>query len=301
MAETVHLAIPVDGDAYRFYAEVTAESARRGSSLPVEVHFIDWTKIDRARLERLGRWHGSPIAYSRLFLAELFPDLDWVISCDADVMFRGDVAELWKLRDDSVAILAQRDCPLPPHPYTAEHINWYREKGLDFGDPLAYFCDGLCLCNLKRWREIGAQAKFVELAERYADWPSPDQMIVNYVLQNDKKLLPRQWGCFSGDENADIDWTKAGAVHFVEDVPWNRHKVTHLMSDLVMEWWSVAEGFRLKVEGFKFRVSGFRGCKNWFDYAWRRAAFVLLKHNQWILKLHPKLWLHLRSTRGVRI
>lgn len=294
MAETVHLAIPVDGDAYRFYAEVTAESARRGSSLPVEAHFIDWTKIDRARLERLGRWHGSPIAYSRLFLAELFPDLDWVVSCDADVMFRGDVAELWKLRDDSVAILAPKDCPLPPQPYTAEHINWYREKGLDLRDPLTYFCDGLCLCNLKRWREIGAQARFMELAARYADWPSPDQMIVNYVLQDDKKLLPRQWGCFSGDENADVDWTKAGAVHFVEDAPWNRCKVTHLMSDLVMEWWKIAEGFR-------FQVEGFRGCKNWFDYVWRRAAFVFLKHNQWILKLHPKLWLHLRGTRGVKI
>lgn len=301
MAETIHLAIPVDGDAYRFYAEVTAESARRGSSLPVEVHFIDWTKIDRARLERLGSWHGSAIAYSRLFLPEIFPELDWIISCDADMMFRGDIADLLKLRDDSVAILAGKDCPLPPHPYTEEHINWYKDKGLLLKDPYAYFCDGLCLCNLKKWRELNVSQRAEELALRYKDWPSPDQMILNYLLQDDKKLLPRQWGCFSGDENADVDWSKSGAVHFVEDPPWNRYKVTHLMSDLVMEWWKVAESCKLNVEGCGLKVEGYRGCRNWFDYAWRRAAFGFLKHNQWILKLHPKLWLHLRNTRGVRM
>lgn len=284
MAETIHLAIPVDGESYRFYAEVTAESARRGSSQPVEVHFIDWTKIDRERLERLGSWHGSAIAFSRIFLAELFPDLDWVISCDADMMFRGDIAELWRLRDDSVSILAQKDRPLPPQPYTIAHIEWYRSKKLDFKDPLSYFCDGLCLCNLKRWRKIGAQAKFVELAETYSDWPSPDQMIINYVLQDDKKLLSRQWGFFSGDENADIDWTKAGAAHFVEDTPWTRTKITHLESDLVVEWKKLAN-----------ELGGHYRWQNW-----RRLVFLALKYNQWILKLHPKLWLHLRSTRGIR-
>lgn len=284
MAETIHLAIPVCGDDYKFYARVTAESARRGSSLPIEVHYIDWSMIDRARLERLGSWHGSAIAFSRLFLAELFPDLDWIISCDADMMFRGDIADLWNLRDDSVAILAQKDCPLPPHPYTAEHIDWYVAKGLPFKDPLSYFCDGLCLCNLKRWREIGAQKKFVKLAEAYSDWPSPDQMIINYVLQDDKKLISRQWGCFSGDENADVDWAKSGAVHFVEDSPWNRYKVTHLMSDLVVEWRKLANSI-----GGKYPLGG-----------WRRWVYVALKYNQWILKLHPRLWLHLRSTRGVR-
>lgn len=284
MAETIHLAIPACGDDYKFYAQVTAESARRGSSLPIEVHYIDWSMIDRARLERLGSWHGSAIAFSRLFLAELFPDLDWIISCDADMMFRGDIADLWNLRDDSVAILAQKDCPLPPHPYTAEHIDWYAAKGLSFKDPLSYFCDGLCLCNLKRWREIGAQKKFVKLAEAYSDWPSPDQMIINYVLQDDKKLISRQWGCFSGDENADVDWAKSGAVHFVEDPPWNRYKVTHLMSDLVVEWRKLANSI-----GGKYPLGG-----------WRRWVYVALKYNQWILKLHPRLWLHLRSTRGVR-
>lgn len=291
--DVIHIAIPATGE-YRRWAEVTAASAVFGSSLPVKVHYIDWTVIDRQRLERLGSWHGSAIAFSRLFLAELFPALDWIITCDADVLFRGDIAELWALRDDAVSFIAHKDCPLPPHPYTQSHYDWYKAHKMVIKDWSSYFADGLGLVNLKRWREKGYQAEFERLAKTYNDWPSPDMMILNYVLQNDKKLLPVEWDCFSGDENADVDWSKSGAVHFVEDTPWRRYKITHLASDLVEEWWKIADRI-----GVAAKTKGFRGCRNWFDWAWRRAAFVFLKHNQWILKMHWKLWLHLRSTRGI--
>lgn len=293
MDEVVHIAIPVDGK-YRKYAEVTVASARRGSSLPIEVHYIDWSVINRGRLESLGSWHGSAIAFSRLYLAELFPDLDWIITCDADVLFRGDVAELWKLRDDAVAFIAHKDCPLPPHPYTRSHYDWYKEHGFVIKDWTSYFADGLGLVNLKRWREKGYQDEFERLAKAYDDWPSPDMMILNYVLQDDKKLLPVEWDCFSGDENADVDWSKSGAVHFVEDPPWNRYKITHLASDLVEEWWHVA-----KCNGIKITGRGYHGCRNWLDWVWRRCLFVLLKNNQWMVRWNRRLYLHFRSTRGV--
>lgn len=295
MDDTVHIAIPCDGDDYRFYAEVTALSARRSSSLPVVVHFIDWSVIGRDRLEHFGKWHGSAIAFSRLFLAELFPDLDWVISCDADVMFRGDIAQLWKLRDDSVAIVASQDRPLPGHPYVESHIDWYRDNGLVFKDPHSYFCDGLCLCNLKKWRVLGAQERFIELAERFGDWPSPDQMVINYVFQDDRKLLPRQWGCFSGDENDDITWTEPMAIHFVEDAPWKRSKPTHLVSDVVLQWWELAEALESGSPPRYFHARGYRGCKTMRDYAMRRSLWCLLSSLNPLLKKVPWLWMHFRN------
>lgn len=293
MDEVIHIAIPVDG-RYREYAEVTVASARKGSSLPIKVHYIDWSVMDRARLEALGSWHGSAIAFSRLYLAELFPDLDWIITCDADVLFRGDIAELWALRDDSVSFIAHKDCPLPPHSYTQSHYDWYKAHGFEIKDWSTYFADGLGLVNLKRWREKGYQEEFERLAKAYDDWPSPDMMILNYVLQDDKKLLPVEWDCFSGDENADVDWAKSGAVHFVEDPPWNRYKITHLASDLVEEWWHVAECNGIKITG-----QGYHGCRNWLDWVWRRCLFVLLNNNQWMVRWNRRLYLHFRSTRGV--
>ena len=286
MNEAIHIAIPAVGAAYAFYARVTAESARRGSSLPVEIHYLDWSSFDQTLVERFGNWHGSAITWSRLWLPELFPELDWVVSADADVMFRGDLAELWRLRDERYWALPSRDNPLPGEPYNRKAISWYRDRGLRFGCPEEYFCAGLTLFNLKAMRE-GGWAKMRDeflVAHDAISMPNADQCVLNYLLQDKKLLLPRGWGVFSGDENADIDWTKAGAVHFVEDMPWKRTKITHLESDLVVEWKKIAN-----------ELGGNYRWKNW-----RRFAFLFLKHNQWILKLHPRLWLHLRSTRGVK-
>lgn len=271
----IHLAIPAVG-VYRQYAEVTAASAVRGSSLPVEVHFIDWTVISRERLEKLGRWHGSAIPFSRLFLAELFPDLDWVISCDADVLFRGDIAKLWALRDDSVSIVASQDHPFPGEPLRRLPFQWYDAKGLDFKDPRRYFCDGLCLCNLKRWRELGLQARFEDLALRYDDWPSPDQMILNYVLQDDAKFLPVEWGCFSGDWNLDVDYNGDCAIHYVCDAPWRRAKLTQLMSDAVVLW--------RKEAGMPHG-------------GWRRAAYLALRKTYGLWGWNTWMARHFRNAR----
>ena len=294
MPDTIHIAIPATGE-YRRWAEVTAASAKANATLPVEVHYIDWSCISRERLEALGEWHGSAIAFSRLYLAELFPTLDWVITCDADVLFRGDIAQLWQLRDGNCAFIAHKDSPLPPQTRDAEQAAWFDAHGFVIKDWSKYCCDGLGLANLKRWRTLNCQAEFERLAKKHPDMPSPDMMIVNYVLQDELKLLPTEYGCFSGDENADVDWSKPGAVHFVEDPPWKRSKLTHLASDLVEEWWRVASA-----AGIASSVPGYKGCRNWLDWLWRRAAFLFLKYNQWILRLNWKLWLHFRSTRGVR-
>lgn len=307
MAETIHLAIPAAGSAYEFYARVTAESAKRGSSLPVKVHFIgdeDFKCVLSSTSPHLhgatpigynsfAAWHGSSITWSRLWLPELFPELDWIISTDADILFRGDIADLWNLRPTTTTsnynfipwVLPSRDCPMPGEPYNKKAIDWYRAQGLTFEHPEEYFCAGLAIFNLKAMREGGwAQMRDAFLAAHdMRTMPNADQCVLNYLLQDKKQLLPRGWGVFSGDENVDIDWSKPGAVHFVEDMPWKRSKITHLESDLVVEWKKLANEL-----GGHYR---------WHN--WRRLAFVFLKHNPWILKLNYGLWIHLRSTRGI--
>ena len=314
MAETVHIAIPSD-DRYWFFASVTAASAARSCSFPVCVHLVDggvsdehWRRFcDIVRCEcvrhpfdteKFPSWHGSGITWSRLWLTELLEGVDWVVSADADVMFRGDVAELWRFRDDGMSILPSRDAPLPGNSCNESAIAWYAENGLVFKRPDEYFCAGLALMNLRRMRTSdwdGRRDEFIS-AHDYTTMPNADQCVLNYLLQDDKRLLPRQWGAFSGDANADVDWSKSGSVHFVEDAPWRRNKVTHLVSDLVVEWWRLAESLDLDEVR---KADDFRGCRSRLDWLLRRTLFLVLKHNQWILKLHPKLWLHLRGTKGI--
>ncbi|MBR3820754.1 MAG: glycosyltransferase [Kiritimatiellae bacterium] len=313
MKETVHIAVPAD-DKYWFFAAVTAYTACRGSSAPVAVHLIDGGVSDEhfsrfasilggaevfrhpVDVNRWPSWHGSGITWSRLYLTEILAESDWVVSVDADVMFRGDISDLWNLRDDRYLILPSRDNPLPGQPYNTRAVDWYRTNGLTFKDPSSYFCAGLALLNLKAMRQGDWAERRDEMLAGFdkAEMPNADQCVLNHVLQDSVMLLPRQWGVFSGDENWDVDWSKSGAVHFVEDQPWCRRKPTHLASDLVEEWWDVAEKL-----GCGHGGSGWRGCRNRLDWILRRAAFLFFKKNQWLLKLDRRLHLHLRSTKGV--
>ena len=219
MDEKIHLAIPAVG-VYRQYAEVTAASAIQGCSLPIEVHFLDWTNVDRERMERYGEWHGSAIAWSRMFLPEILPDtVDWVISCDADILFRGDIAELWRLRNESYVVMGSRDS-LPP---------WMEYDGRSI-------CSGLTLINLRRWRNEGWSMKMAKWIEEHSDEKFLDQAALNQVFDGCKTLLPRNWGCFSGDLNETVDYDGNCAIHYVSDTPWKRGKITQLMSDAVVLW-----------------------------------------------------------------
>ena len=301
--DKIHIAIPAAGAAFKFYAEVTAFSARQGSSMPIEFHFVDMDDFSRvADVSRFGLYHGSPITWSRLYLPEMFPDLDWIISCDADVMFFGDVAELWRLRDDSVWALPSRDNPMPGIPYNLNAVDWYRRNYFEFEHPEKYFCAGITLFNLKVMRENGWGKLRDDFLLKVADVnsiPLADQGVLNYLLQDRVRLLPRRWGLFSGDENADIDWSKSFAVHFVEDTPWRRWKITHLASDLYEMWWGMAEKMSPQMVYEPDKPYLYRGCRCRMDWFWRRALFVLLKNNQWILRLNHRLWLHFRNTRGI--
>lgn len=239
MSRTI-LAIPATG-SYRRWAEVTACSAREGASRPPEVVFLDWTNVDRAKMETFGTWHGSAIAWSRLFLGEILPtDVDWVISCDADVLFRGDVGALLGVvgrrrdRADAPVVWMSGDSQPPwrrHHPDVARWLRAHPEV-----DPGEVLCSGLTVIDLKRWRAEGWQAKVEEFVRKYPDVPFLDQMALNVVFRDAKEKLPRAWGCFSGDANDDVDYDGDCAIHYVSDAPWERKGLTRLMSDAVVLW-----------------------------------------------------------------
>ena len=232
--EKLHIAIPAVGE-YRKWAEITAQSARKGSSLPVQIHYLDWSNVDRSRIGALGDWHGSAITWSRLFLPEILPnDIDWVISSDADMLFCGDVAKLWALRDEQYVIMASRDSQPPWRRFHPDVESWLcRHPDVDAGEML---CCGLSLINLKRWRDEGWQRKIDDFIVRHGDVPFADQLPLNVVFNTCKVALPKDWGCFSGDRNKNVDYSGDCAIHYVGDAPWKRKGITRLMSDAVVLW-----------------------------------------------------------------
>lgn len=139
----------------------------------------------------LENYNGSKLPYLRLFLPELLPELDWIIYSDVDTIWDLDPAELWKLRDDTKAICWVKDLDTT----RMEAERWARS--LEFGvqglELRRYACSGVCLINLKKWREEGITEKCLNFLRKRGCPPYADQDVLNIVLKDDAKLLPQKW------------------------------------------------------------------------------------------------------------
>ena len=313
--DTIHLVYGTD-DNYLLPTLVSAASAAKclGHGRSLEVHLFDagvsdghWEEfkrkvcelnknvvcrrhvLDPEMFKGFGSWKGSVATYSRMFVAELLPDLDWAIYFDGDTLWTGDIGKLWDLRDDTMLIQASIDPPTPMGDVNPEFA-WYEERGLVF-DRSKYLCMGLMMANLRLMREeaIGDQCRsFMK------QFPSPrvvDQTVLNYVCAGKTKPLPPEWGVFSAWHGG-VDLTKDAAIHYVSDVPWRRDKVNRLLSDIVLLWFDFC-----RVVLHEDRLSK---ALNPFGRIWRRALFCMLKHNQWVLGLHPFIRSRFRNTCGLR-
>jgi len=260
------------------------EIVKKGSpEVNVERHIIDSKEY-----MSFGAWRGSVATYSRMFVPDILPDVDWAIYVDGDTLWLGDIGELWSLRDETVSILASIDPPMPMG-CSNQQFDWYRERGLVV-DENKYFCAGLILMNLRKMREDRVSERCrVFLSEH----PNPfivDQTVLNYVLQGEAKLLPPQWGVFSA-WHRDVDLTAPALVHYARDLPWVRLKPNALLSDIVMLWYDFCREILGRDELIR--------CVPWPDRMWRRLVFQILKKNQWVLLFHPYLKAKLRNTHGV--
>ena len=194
MAEDkIHIVMAAD-EAYRKGLEVAKTSMSESCAHPERLAFHlfggDDAFADRVRRE-FGTYKGSPMAFLRLYLGELLPDVDWVLYSDVDTVWRRDVAELWALRDESATIQWVRDLKGT----VVEFKSWCAGRGvpLDGFDPARYCCSGVCLINLKRWRERDVLGRCRDFVARYGCPKYADQDILNAILGDEAALLPDCW------------------------------------------------------------------------------------------------------------
>lgn len=308
----IHLVYGSD-DNYWFYTAISAASAAYGTKRELTVHLFDIGISDDhyAEFERLlktanpsvwvvrhhlsvdlfkafGDWKGSLVTYSRMFMPELLPDLDWAIYVDGDTLWLGDIGTLWDLRDETSLVQASIDPPTPSGKIS-EEFAWYAERGIQI-DPRDYLCMGLMLANLKKMRDENVPQHCRDFLSRY---PAPrivDQTVLNFVCHGKEKALPARWGVFSA-WHVGVDLSEGGCIHYVSDVPWRRDKVNRLLSDVVMLWYQFARG----VLGLDLAKKYLPGFGRW----WRRSVYDVLRRNQWLTGIHPFVKSRFRNTAGM--
>lgn len=313
MSDLIHIVYGTDNN-YWFPTAVSAASAAHYATKPSRIVFhlfdagvtdenyekyceivrkaSDLVSFERHLLtpemfEGFGAWKGSVVTYSRMFMADILPSVDWAIYVDGDTLWLGDPSELWKLRDDTKMILASIDPP--PHLETPNpEFEWYRQHGMEMSVD-EYLCMGLMLANLKAMREVDVPRKCKDFMSRINAPRVVDQTVLNWVCKGKTKALPRNWGVFS-DWHGGVDLSRPSIIHYCQDVPWVRRKPQKLFSDVVLLWFEFCKRVLGRDELARFSV---------FTYFWRRGIYNLLRHMQPLVQLHVQIRGRFRNTHGI--
>lgn len=193
MVDKVHVVMAADG-AYVKGLEVAKASMLASCSDPSRLAFHlfgENTELERRIRGEFGTYKGSPMAFLRLYLGELLPDVDWVVYSDVDTIWRRDVLELAKLFDATKTIQWVRDIPGT----VVEFKDWCRKQGVPIsrGIDKTYACSGICIINLKKWRECDVLGRCRAFVEKYGCPKYADQDILNAVLSKEAGLLSEHW------------------------------------------------------------------------------------------------------------
>lgn len=126
--------------------------------------------------------HFSATAYARLFLPDLFPDLEKIIYLDCDIVVRGDIAKLWDT--DLAGKMVAASPVLFPFYYDLlfEIFKIPQDNG--------YFSSGVMVMDLAKMRAQNFSSRafdFILLTN------VADQDVLNALLHDDFKRLDFKW------------------------------------------------------------------------------------------------------------
>ena len=176
-------------------------------------------------------YNGNRMVYARLLLAKLLPDVNRVIYFDTDFYWRADVARLWQETEGVDVIAAALD--QNEGGVAAEH-RWFDENGIEFPKN-GYFCAGLCVINLARWRELGVYDRLIDFLRQHPNPPLCEQTAMNAVIRSGVCYLPLHWQRSVRKMTPD-EFKSPVALHFTAEAPWRASHSTNMLTDAQLLW-----------------------------------------------------------------
>ena len=196
---------------------------------PMGSYLIEAINSDR---NKLNADYVTMTIYFRLFLSEMFPEIDKAIYLDADTIINADIAQLYRIDLGHDLIAAVADNFVAANPETV----YYSEEGL--GIPCdQYVNSGMLLMNLKAMREGHFTERFVQLLNKYHfESIAPDQDYLNVMCNGRIHYLDRRWNNMTGDGTEGPDHPKI--IHYnLFGKPWHYRD-----APLADYFWRYAEG-----------------------------------------------------------
>lgn len=183
-------------------------------------------------------------AYLRLMLHRILPDVDKIIYVDIDVLFCGDLLQVWQtdMTDDVVAAVKGPVNLSDKWEWNRSRPYWQSLEGIKGG----YINSGVLVLNLQEIRRRNLEVQWDEWAKERLYYQ--DQDILNITCQGAVRYLPPRYnriaylekqdydrlvseGVFTGQE-CDDAMAHPVILHFAGDKPWKRYD-----TNLGVLWW----------------------------------------------------------------
>ena len=152
--------------------------------------------------------HLSLATYSRLFIANLFPNIKKALYFDVDIIAIKDITKIFNINLDNYIVGAAKDMGY------REYIDPVR-KNMDLTFKSVYFNAGVLLIDLEKWRNFNITQKLFEIEEKYrGKILNADQDILNKCFENNYRLLKTEYNSRTLEEDTVV-------LHFYHRLkPW---------------------------------------------------------------------------------
>ena len=173
----------------------------------------------------------SNTTYYRMFIADMYPDIDKAIYIDSDTVVTGDISKLYAYDIDEYDLAACREQAMVQE----DVYGTYVEKCLGI-DRNAYFNAGVLLINCRRFREKKSLEDFVRLLGFYNFRVTQDEDYLNIICRDHVLFLPQTWNTeIFGELLHPIE--ESNVIHYIMvSKPWHYADCRH--GDI---FWSYAE------------------------------------------------------------
>ncbi len=174
------------------HTDITQEMKERVYTLQTEnfkITFDDVTDYLKSISDKLPlRDYYSKTTYYRLFIAEMFPELDKAIYIDSDTVVLGDISEFYNHRLGNNLVGACREQAM----VQTEEYGTYVEKCVGI-DRNSFFNAGVLLINCRQFRKQEILDKFVMLLHTYNFAVTQDEDYLNVLCSGKVKFIDQRW------------------------------------------------------------------------------------------------------------
>ena len=186
-----------DGEEFRFYvinSGIGEDSKRKLESLKsIRDFYIEYIALSAGDIPPIpenSNAHVSQETNFRLRISSLKPELDKILCLDCDLVA---VSSLWNLYNTNIDGYYAA-CAVDAPSYGGCNDGFMSAVGLK-----QYYNTGVCLINLKVWRENGVEKKIFDGLSDFAGvLRFPDQDLLNIALKDHVLEIDHQWNLFVG-------------------------------------------------------------------------------------------------------